>query len=66
MLAPKRRKSSLIEHIEVHDLDEARLSELGDALREEYESVKDEPIPDRLRKLVEALRALDAKTDTND
>ena len=56
-LDQKRRKSSPVAHTEVHRLDDARLAELGEKLREKYASVQEEAIPDRLKRLIETLRA---------
>lgn len=41
-----------------------RLKELADALREEFDEIRDEPIPQNLQDLVDALRAAEKKSRT--
>lgn len=62
-MVPKRRKSSPVKHIETDRLDEGRLAELGEALRNKFADVKNEPIPERLQHLIDAMRAKEIKDD---
>ncbi|MHA7899492.1 MAG: NepR family anti-sigma factor [Henriciella sp.] len=55
-MAPKRRKSSLHPQARKPVAAANRSESVGDSLRRKYENVKAEPIPDRLQRLVDALR----------
>ena len=55
-LTAKRGKSSLHPQVEPSIPSDGRLEEIGDALREKYTDLQDEPIPDRLQRLIDALR----------
>ena len=62
-MAPKRRKSDQTTR-KVDTLnDKAQLAELGEALRAKYDAVKAEPIPERLQKLIDAMRATEQSDD---
>lgn len=65
-MAPKRRKSNQTTR-KVDTLnDNAQLAELGEALREKYAAVKAEPIPERLQKLIDAMRAAEQTEQSDD
>ena len=55
-MTAKRGKSSLHPQVERSIPSDERLEEIGDALREKYADLQDEPIPDRLQRLIDALR----------
>ncbi|MEL6724908.1 MAG: NepR family anti-sigma factor [Pseudomonadota bacterium] len=55
-MTPKRGKSSQHPQIERSTPSEDRLGEIGDVLREKYADLQNEPIPDRLQRLIDALR----------
>jgi len=40
---------------------DAHLEGLGEALRQQYEKIKSEPVPERLKALIEHLRAIEDK-----
>ena len=44
--------------------DEARLEKLADSLREKYAIIRDEPVPENLKQLIEELREAEKKTQT--
>lgn len=44
-------------------LTDAHLDGLGEALRQQYEKVKDEPVPDSMKALLQRLRAIEAGED---
>ena len=46
--------------------DEKRLSKLGESLRVEFEDVLSEPIPERLKMLMDALREAEQKAKDED
>ena len=45
-------------------VEDERLKSLADALRDEFDGIRDEPIPQNLLDLVEALRAAEKKSQT--
>ena len=62
-MAPKRRKSDQTTR-KVDTLnDNAQFAELGETLRAKYDAVKSEPIPERLQKLIDAMRATEQSDD---
>lgn len=48
------------------DAVEGDFAKLSDSLREEYEGVLSEPIPERLQMLIDALRALESEQKDED
>lgn len=65
MLADKSEKSPLSKQgSESHRPDDARLERLADALREKYADIRDEPVPENLKELIEALREAEKKAQT--
>ena len=44
--------------------DDTRLEKLADSLREKYADIRDEPVPESLQRLVEALREAEKKAKT--
>lgn len=60
-LTAKRGKSSLHPQVEPSIPSDGRLEEIGDALREKYADLKEERIPDRLQRLIDALREAEHK-----
>lgn len=65
-MASKRRKSSRGAQPPDKIADNARLAELGDALRADYDAMKNEPIPENLQQLIEALKAAEAADSEDD
>jgi hypothetical protein len=64
-LADKREKSPLSKQgPESIGSDEARLEKLAESLREKYTDIKDEPVPENLKALIDALREAEKKTQT--
>ena len=58
----KREKSPLSHHPSHSDQpEEARLKKLADSLREKYADIRDEPVPQNLKDLIEALREAEKK-----
>gem|GEM_PF-2828572 len=44
--------------------DDARLEKLADSLREKYADIRDEPVPENLKQLIEELREAEKKAQT--
>ena len=64
-MAGKREKSPLSkQESESKRPDDARLEKLADSLREKYANIRDEPVPENLRDLIEALREAEKKAQT--
>ena len=66
LLSPKRRKSSLPEQAGLPKVGSDRLVQLGDVLRQRYAEIENEPVPDRLQKLIEALKEAERKRSSGD
>jgi hypothetical protein len=60
-LAEKPGKSSRRPQIVPLPEKDARSKSVGDALRKKYRGIADEPIPERLQKMVDALREAERK-----
>ena len=56
VLTPPKSKSSRFEQAELPSPDRSRGEALKAALRKQYEDVKNERVPDRLQRLIDALR----------
>lgn len=56
VLTPPKTKSSRYEQGELSSPDRSRGEDLKAALRKQYEDVKNERVPDRLQRLIDALR----------
>ena len=65
-MAPKRRKTDQTANKVETLRDNAQLAELGEALRAKYGAVKAEPIPERLQKLIDAMRAAEQSEESDD
>lgn len=65
-MAPKRRKTDQTAHKVETLRDNAQLAELGEALRAKFDAVKAEPIPERLQKLIDAMRAAEQTEQSDD
>lgn len=65
-LTLRRRKSSPEPQAETAETSEARLEKLGNVLRAKYDGVKTERIPDRLQRLIDALKEAEHKTSENE
>ena len=61
-MADKREKSPLSkQESESKGPDDARLEKLADSFREKYADIRDEPVPENLKDLIEALREAEKK-----
>jgi hypothetical protein len=65
-LSARRSKSSQPEQTGLPKVDSDRLAELGEALRKRYEDIESEPIPERLKMLIEQLRESDRNQGSGD
>ncbi|NQY96926.1 MAG: hypothetical protein HRT82_07170 [Henriciella sp.] len=45
---------------------EDRLVEIGDALRKKYADIQNEPVPDRLQKMIDALKEAEKRARSGD
>jgi len=65
-LSPRDPKSSLPEQDGLPKVGEERLVELGDVLRKQYADIQNEPIPERLQKMIEALKHAEQQKQSDD
>jgi len=65
-LSPRDPKSSLPEQDGLPKVGGHRLVELGDALRKQYADIQNEPVPERLQKMIAALKQAERRTGSGD
>lgn len=65
-MAEKPSKSSRGAEIVPLPKNRSRSESVGEALRRQYRDIVDEPIPDRLQKMIEALREKEQKEGQQD
>ncbi|MCR9193624.1 MAG: NepR family anti-sigma factor [Hyphomonas sp.] len=61
-MSARRAKSSQAQQTGLPKIGDGRLVELGEALRSEYADIENEPLPDRLKAMVDALKETERKT----
>ena len=60
----KRRKPVPSKQDAINRAKDERLTKLAESLRKQYDDIRDEPIPQSLQDLVDALRATEEKSKT--
>lgn len=60
----KRRKPVPSKQDAINRAQDERLTKLAESLRKQYDDIRDEPIPQSLQDLVDALRASEEKSKT--
>lgn len=66
LLSPKRGKSSLPEQAGLPKVGSERLVQLGEVLRQRYAEIEREPVPERLQKLIDALKDAENRKRADD
>jgi len=65
-LSPRDPKSSQSEQDGLPKVGDDRLVELGDALRKQFADIQNEPVPERLQKMIEALKQAEQRARSGD
>lgn len=65
-MSPRDPKSSQPEQEGLPKVGEDRLVEIGDALRKKYADIQNEPVPDRLQKMIDALKEAEKRARSGD
>jgi anti-sigma factor NepR-like protein len=65
-LSARHSKSSRPEQAGLPKVDSDRLAELGEALRQRYQDIESEPIPETLKILIDLLKESDRKKGADD
>nr|WP_070961093.1 NepR family anti-sigma factor [Hyphomonas sp. Mor2] len=65
-MSPRDPKSSQTEQDGLPKVGDDRLVELGDALRQEYADIQNEPVPETLQKMIEALKEAEKRFRSDD
>ena len=65
-MSPRDPKSSQPEQDGLPKVGSDRLVELGDALRKQYADIQNEPVPERLQKMIEALKEAEKRARSGD
>ena len=65
-MSPRDPKSSQPEQDGLPKVGEDRLVEIGDALRKKYADIQNEPVPENLQKMIEALKEAEKRARSGD
>ena len=65
-MSPRDPKSSQPEQDGLPKVGEDRLVEIGDALRKKYTDIQNEPVPENLQKMIEALKEAEKRARSGD